>query len=107
MFSLQSIIRNAARSNHPFAWHVTFLTRGGAIVAIGYNHSDIHSEAHALSQLWPDHKFGLVCWNFRVTSTGRLTMAKPCTACQELLRLAKIKSIRYSNSEGKMERLKL
>ena len=107
MFSFQSIMRHATKALHPYFWHVTFLTRGGAIVAIGYNHNDIHSEAHALQQLWPDHRIGLVCWNFRVTSTGRFTMAKPCAVCQDLLKRSGIKSVRYSNSEGKIERLKL
>lgn len=109
MISFHTIARHAqkAKVGHNHFWHVAFLTKGGAIVAIGYNHDNIHAEAHALSQVWPDHRPGLVLWSYRLAKGGRLAMAKPCEDCQSLMRSDGVLRVRYSDSEGKIQNLKL
>jgi len=43
----------------------------------------------------------------RVSKGGDLTMAKPCVHCQRMMRYAKIRSVRYTGSDGSWETLKL
>jgi deoxycytidylate deaminase len=107
MFSMSTIMKQAAKAQHYFAFHVAVLTRGGSIVATGYNHGWIHAEHQALQKIWPNKRTGLVLWSFRVTGTGKLVMAKPCPKCEKLLLENGIHQVRYSNGCGEMVRMKL
>lgn len=107
MFSLMIIKTHAKKAQHSHFHHVAILTRGGAIVSIGVNVGWEHAEAAALRQLWPDHRHGLTLWSYRVTKGGRLSTAKPCVPCQELLRANGIRRVRYSDSDGNMQKMKL
>lgn len=107
MFSLNTIKKHAAKASHLFAFHVVFLTRGGSIMAIGYNHDRRHAEITAMQHMWKDQRPGLVCWSFRVTHGGALAMAKPCPACQKALMESGIYRVRYTTDEGKVVNLRL
>lgn len=97
----------AKRARHSFAFHAAIVTRGGAVVATGYNHGTIHAEQNALGQLWPSERKGCKLWSIRVTKGGRLAMAKPCDVCQTYLKLFGIRVVWFSNSAGQIERMKL
>jgi len=107
MFSLATVRTHAKKSRNMHFWHVAILTRGGAIVSIGYNRGYEHAEEMALRKLWPDHRSGLTLWSYRITKAGKLAMAEPCEFCQELLRSNGIKRVRYSDRTGKMQKMKL
>lgn len=64
-----------------------------------------HAEMHLLDQinLQPNIKrHRLKVWIFRMLSDGSLSMAKPCTHCQDRLKEAGIRASRiyYTNWEG-------
>ena len=107
MLSMATITRHALKSIHKQHHHVAVLTRGGAIVAIGWNHGETHAEMKALHQIWPDHRPGLVLWSFRVTRLGKLAMAKPCPNCTKELVKNGITKVHYSDAQGVMRALRL
>lgn len=94
------------RSTHAFAFHAAILLRGGAIVATGYNHDEIHAEENALCDLWPSKCRGTVLWSIRFTKTGRLANGKPCLRCETLARERGVKLVYYSTRE-RVERMRL
>lgn len=83
------------------------ITRGGAIVAFGTNHDGTHAEVAALNNLWPDQRLGTRAISIRLRRSDTLGMAKPCLACQEYMRKNGVKSVMYTDSEGKWSYLKL
>jgi pyrimidine deaminase RibD-like protein len=107
VISLETLKRKAQCSRHKQHHHVAVLTRGGAVVAIGYNHEETHAEAMALGKVWPNRRRGLVLWSFRLTKAGKLAMAMPCPKCQEMLIEAGVKTVRYSDSDGSIKTMKL
>jgi deoxycytidylate deaminase len=107
MFALSILVKHASRSKHKQHRHVAVLTKGGAIVSIGYNHGSCHAEVKAINQLWKDHRPGLVLWSFRLTRKGNLALAKPCPACQHMLVKNGIKKVHYSDQDGEMITMKL
>jgi len=98
---------SATRSQHKYAFHSVIVQRGGATVATGYNHGEIHAEVNALGKLWPDHREGTKLWSIRVTPGGKLASAKPCNNCETYLRKYGVKLVIYSNAEGTLTRMKL
>jgi deoxycytidylate deaminase len=102
MVSIATIKTHAKKALHKHYKHVAILMRGGAIMAIGYNHGECHAEKKAISQIWPDHRPGLTLLSFRLTTSGKLSMAKPCAECEKLLIENGIHRIQYSDSFGKM-----
>ena len=101
------IQRWASKSNHKQHHHVVIVERGGAVVAVGYNHDETHAEVAALGKVWPNKRKGLRIWSFRLRRDGQLGMAKPCKKCQQFLRENGVKVVYYSGPDGKMERMKL
>jgi len=100
---LSKLKRVAAKSTHEYAFHSTLLLRGGAPVAWGHNHGERHSEKVALGKV-RNVGHGLVAINFRIKKTGEIGIAKPCPACETLLRLSGVSSCYYSTSNGTFER---
>lgn len=97
----------ACRSNHAWARHAVIVTRGGAIIASGWNYNWRHAENNALSKLWPSERVGTVVWSIRVSKGGKLSMAKPCPNCMKLLVEAKVKRVIYSTDQGTLETMKI
>lgn len=99
--------RLAGRSTHRQHHHAAIVTRGGAVVAQGYNHGQVHAEVHALSKLWPSERVGTRVWSLRLTWGGKLAMARPCGRCQEYLRTSGVKVVYYSTVSGTIAKLRL
>jgi deoxycytidylate deaminase len=102
-----AVRRLVKKSNHKQHKHAVMIFRGGALVATGYNHEDIHAEQVALGKLWPDHRVGTRVVSIRLRKNGELGMAKPCPKCEVMLREAGVKSVMFSNYEGQMEKMSL
>ena len=100
------LIKTALRSPERMM-HATILTRGGSIVAVGYNHDDIHSEVSAINKLWPNKRAGCKFINIRIRRDGSLGLSAPCTRCMRELREAGIRSGRYTDSEGNWARIRI
>ena len=99
--------RLAKKSTHRQHLHASIVARGGNIVSCGYNHERIHAETMALSKLWPSERVGTTVWSIRVSKSGRLGMAKPCSKCMSFLVASRVKQVFFSNASGEIERLKI
>lgn len=74
---------------------------------MGYNRSFLHSEVHALNQLWPNKRSGTTLINLRITRGGHFGNARPCPTCWNHLILSGVnKVIYYSGKDWVMERVK-
>lgn len=104
---LSRLIKLTTKSTHGQHFHAALVMRGGAVIASGFNHQDIHAEYHALSRLWPNERAGTVVWSIRVSSGGNLSMAKPCLKCMEYMSQARVKSIVYSDADGKLKKIRM
>lgn len=60
-----------------------------------------HAEARAVRKATP----GSVAYVVRVKKDGKLTMAKPCSACEQKLRAKGIRVVFYSGYDGALRRL--
>lgn len=94
----------ALKSNHHHR-HATIVFKGGAILAIGYNHHDRHSEINAIKKLWPSKRKGAKIFNFRLTFAGNIGISKPCADCQRALDNAGITAIWYTDRDGRVAKL--
>lgn len=88
-----------ARSTHKQHHHAAVMTRGGAIVAVGYNRGQEHAEMRAKRLC--RHPNNLTLYSFRFTKGGKWAMAKPCEDCQKALKGIKIY---YTNERGELVR---
>lgn len=94
-----------ARASGNKSFHAVIVKRGGAVVASGYNHENIHAEVHALKQLRDTR--GVVLYSYRVNKAGHLTMAKPCSRCQDYILDAGVKKVLYSDENGRIVEMRL
>ncbi len=110
---LDIALKMTAFSQHTYARHGVVVTRGGAIIAKGYNHKNRHAERVALDKLWggqgrnQNQRNGVVVWSIRLTPGGKLASAKPCDECEKFMRANGVKLVFYSNSLGEIVRMKL
>jgi pyrimidine deaminase RibD-like protein len=100
-------MKRLQKATHRFAFHGVVVERGGAAIASGYNHGDIHAEINALGKLWPSERRGTKVWSIRVTPGGRFASAKPCLDCEGYLRKNGVKAVIYSDADGSIQRMKL
>lgn len=94
-------------SDHKYAHHGVVVTRGGAVVATGYNRGWDHAEVRALEKMWPSERRGCKIWSVRLTPGGRYAAAKPCAKCEAYLRANGIKVVWYTTDEGNVEKMRL
>lgn len=92
----------AKKSTHKNYKHVSIILRGGAVLSVGYNHDKIHAERMALAKVWPNKVAGTHLISVRVTKNG-MGNALPCNSCMAVIRIQGVKKITFSNSEGKLE----
>lgn len=101
-FPIALAMRTALRSPHPHYRHCALLFRGGALVAIGYNHNGRHAEHVALSKLWPSKRRGLTLVSLRVNRSGSFSNARPCKSCSSRIKAAGVSRVYHSISSGEI-----
>jgi deoxycytidylate deaminase len=119
--SVQRGIFNAAKlaslSECPsFRVGAILVKNGGRVLGTGWNwfrktcpgsqtrNNGIHAEFHCFRRVFSkcsdlDYTYGAVLYVARISPHG-LAMAKPCDACQDLIRCRGLKRIYYTNREG-------
>lgn len=93
-------LRVARKSDHKLFKHVAIVVRGGAIVAVGYNHATTHAEVAALNKLWPSERRGTRVWSMRMNRSGHFRMARPCPNCMRYLKESGVKMVYYTDRVG-------
>ena len=66
----------------------------------------MHS-AHAERRLMRKAGYGAIVYVARIRFDGSISMAKPCPACEALLRNKRVKNVFYTNWDGEIEELNL
>lgn len=99
--------RLASRSDHSLHHHAVLVTRGGQVVAKGFNRGYVHAEIQALSKVWPNRRKGCKVWSIRIRKDGRVGMAKPCGPCEAFLRASGVDTVYYSTNDGGIEMMRL
>jgi deoxycytidylate deaminase len=112
--------REKAMNNGRLYHLAAILRRGKTVVKIGENTFKTHprfkrvypdgtcgSHMHAEMNVLRFAKPGDTLEVIRFTKTGGRAMARPCEHCMRHIREAGIKKVRYTNSEGEWESMKL
>lgn len=101
----------AAKSQHKQHHHACIITKGGSIVAVGYNHKFMHAEMDAIrkvnTKFFRTHRVqkGLTLYSLRWRKGGGFGNAKPCSACMAALsdhRYSVVDAIYYTNDKGEL-----
>lgn len=105
----------ATKSEHKQHHHACIITKGGKIIATGYNHRYLHAEEDAIRKLvtrWirtGREQTGLVLWSFRWRKNGTWGNAMPCNRCREALSTwsqgYQFAAVRFTNTKGELQRL--
>lgn len=93
-------LRLVKKSTHRQHHHAAIITRGGAVVSVGYNKGSTHAEAMALRKC--KYKHNLTLFSFRFTKGGKWAMARPCHKCAKLLEGVKVW---YTDEQGTLVRM--
>ena len=95
------------QSGHHQHHHAVIVVVGGAIKAVGYNHSVKHAEVAALSKMWPSERKKAMVLSYRMGHRGQFAMAKPCSNCEKFLKSNGIRKVWFTNNDGVLEYMKL
>lgn len=101
--------------------HVSILVKSGRILAIAYNRNDRpgrlryafygnkgwHSELNVLYKFKPEEVKDAILYTIGVNSNGNLVLGCPCSQCQELIKLYKLRAVYYLNKAGEIKQLKI
>ena len=90
------------------------IVKKNKIVGVGFNEVKTHTQsphpykmlhAEISALLWNSYKDleGSEAYVYRERKDGKLALAKPCSACESALRVAKIKKVYYSSETGYQE----
>lgn len=103
----------ALQSEHKQHRMGAVIVKGGNIVSVGFNQMrpsallrtpTLHAEAAAVLKLLKEGRqhdlIGADIFVSRFTRGGSVGLAKPCVACQELLRSVGIRSTSYTTDDG-------
>lgn len=91
---MKRLLIKTALKSHREQRHATLVLKGGAILAVGYNTPERHSEVNALRKLWPSKRRGCSIINLRLTKGGRIADSTPCERCREFLRESGVRKVR-------------
>lgn len=80
--------------------HATLVIKGGAILAIGYNHDKTHSEIAALNKLWPSKRVGTTIINVRINKRNQLVNSAPCDNCMKYLKKHGVRKVKYTFTDA-------
>lgn len=105
----------ASKSQHKQHHHACIITKGGKIIATGYNHRFMHAEVDALRKMdtrfWRTRKKskGLTLYSFRWRKGGGFGNARPCAQCRLWIDSTtwgyKIDTVYYTNDKGQLVKL--
>lgn len=101
----------AQKSEHRQHHHAVIITKGGKIIATGYNHKFMHAEEDALRkvetlQIRNGRQFkGLVLYSFRWRKGGTWGDAEPCSRCYNEILNYFVSAVYYTNSNGVLTKL--
>ena len=100
-------IKEAKKSVHAFQHGAVLLDRRGNFLGKGYNNG-LHAEIHALLKCSPNDRKGGTIYSIRL-SVGhtKLASAKPCRACQAVLKKYGIRKVFYSTTSGEIRKMTL
>lgn len=104
---LALLYRTSQKSPFDDFRHAVLVLQGGRVKAIGYNTYQHHAEIHALQKLWPSERRSTKIVSVRFNKSGKLAMAKPCPECQKYLKAMGVKKVEYSDSNGRMQLMRL
>lgn len=114
MYSLAKKL--ASKSEHKQHHHACIITKGGKIIATGYNHKYMHAEMDALRKVTTKAlrngrvQKGLVLYSFRWRKGGGFGNAMPCKMCQyRMFEVTRewlvIDAVYYTNEKGELVKL--
>lgn len=104
----------AGKSQHHQHHHCCIITKGGKIVATGYNHLFMHAEMDAVRKVTTKAlrqgrtQKSLVLYSFRWRKNGTWGNAKPCDKCMSAMYAkpwVEFAAIFYTNAEGQLVKL--
>lgn len=104
----------ASKSEHKQHHHACIITKGGKIIATGYNHKFMHAEQDALRKITTMYLRqgrvlrGLTLYSFRWRKGGSFGNARPCASCERALQFtrgARVSAVYFTNSEGVLTKL--
>ena len=107
---------SAARSSHFYAHRVgAAIFKGAAVISLGCNLAKTHPQSpdcystHAefSAILKGKDVRGASLFVARLTRTNKVSCAKPCESCQQLIEKAGISRVFYTNYNGEMEEYKV
>jgi len=118
---LKFCMKQVTRSHSHHYKHVSILVKSGRILAIAWNRNDRpgrlryafygdkgwHSELNVLSKFTPNEVKGSILYTIGVNRNGNLVHSCPCSQCQELIHLYKLKAVFYLNKMGEVQQLKI
>lgn len=99
----------ASKSQHRQHHHACIITKGGKVIATGYNHKFMHAEMDAIRKVTTRAlrngrpQKGLVLYSFRWRKGGSFGNAKPCDKCMSVIQMkpwVEVAAIYYTNSSG-------
>jgi len=113
----QEALRESYKSNYKYMLGAVIVKRG-QIVGRGYNsvcytgknrpfNNGIHAEISAINDTRASDREDAVVYVARYRKCGSLGCAKPCDACEKVLRKLGIKTVWYSDYGNKWKRLSL
>lgn len=103
-YKLGSAFLIAQKSSHPLFHHVALVFRNGKMLSAACNHNWNHAETRALKQVPQDKRSKLTLYSLRFNKRGQLRLAKPCDNCYNALSDNGVKTLYYSDSNGKIVR---
>lgn len=103
--------RITGKSSHHTHKLACVIVNGNRVISVGWNqlkthprsthpYKSLHAELHAIIGCSEGELAGSEMYVYRELKDGRMAMAKPCKYCMEALRLAKIKKVWYTVSDG-------
>lgn len=97
--------RAAKKSRHKKSKHGAVLIKSGRVLASAQNNNG-HAEAVVMSKI-KDLPMRTIVWSVRVMADGSLGMAKPCRACESIMRELGVKTVYYSTASGNIRQMNL
>jgi pyrimidine deaminase RibD-like protein len=99
--------KNCLKARHKWAFHYVIVMRGSNIIATATNRDQVHAEVAALNSLWPSERRGTKIYSIRMTKTGTFAIAKPCPECARYMKESGVKTVFYTDYNGKMVKERL